>query len=140
MPHNKFVFRQRPLCVSSRPFARYYPSGRFRRQTRRWLNKVSKLKSEWLLSSIAVVQIKRIASKFRAASGCGLKESMQHLNSHYRDGGVANEVPDADLLHRSRQIVNVGSLAIDSGQYWPKLATFTDIGSEADIRAITLLT
>jgi hypothetical protein len=33
--------------------------------------------------------------------GCGLKGSMQHLNSHYRDEDVANELSNEDLLHRS---------------------------------------
>jgi len=37
-----------------------------------------------------------------SAMGCDLKGSLQPLNSHYRDGGVENEVSNKDLLHRSR--------------------------------------
>ena len=35
-----------------------------------------------------------------AAIGCDFNWSMQHLSSHYREGGDANEVPIEDLLHR----------------------------------------
>ena len=33
--------------------------------------------------------------------GCGLNGSMQHLHSHYRDGGDTNEVSNENILHRS---------------------------------------
>jgi hypothetical protein len=36
---------------------------------------------------------------------------MQHLNSHYREGGVAYEVANEKILHRNRQSLDVGSLA-----------------------------
>jgi glutamine synthetase len=35
---------------------------------------------------------------------------MQHLNSHNREGGDANEVPNEDLLHQHGQGTDVGSL------------------------------
>ncbi len=35
-----------------------------------------------------------------SAIDCDFNRSMQHLNSHYRDGGVVNEVSNQDLLHR----------------------------------------
>ena len=34
-----------------------------------------------------------------AALGCDLNRSMQHLDSHYREEDVENEVSDEDLLH-----------------------------------------
>jgi len=35
-----------------------------------------------------------------AALGCDFNRSMQHLDSHYREEDVENEVSDEDLLHR----------------------------------------
>ncbi len=43
--------------------------------------------------------------------GCDFNRSMQHLNSHRREGGDANEVPNEDLLHRRTKDSDVGSLA-----------------------------
>ena len=36
---------------------------------------------------------------------------MQHLVSNYREGGVADEVSDEDLLYRGRQGLDVGTVA-----------------------------
>ncbi len=36
---------------------------------------------------------------------------MQHLNSHYREGGVAYEAPNGKILHQDRQSRDVGSVA-----------------------------
>ena len=47
-----------------------------------------------------------------SAFGCGFSRSMQHLDSHCRGEDVAHEVPDGDPVHRSRQGVDVGTLAI----------------------------
>ena len=35
-----------------------------------------------------------------SAFDCDLNRSMQHLDSHYREEDVENEVSDEDLLHR----------------------------------------
>ena len=37
-----------------------------------------------------------------SALGCDFNQSMQHLNSHYREGGVAYEVPNEKIFQRSR--------------------------------------
>ena len=47
------------------------------------------------------------------APGCGFNRSMQHLISQYREEDVVDEKVSAkDLLHRSRQGADVGSLAV----------------------------
>jgi hypothetical protein len=35
-----------------------------------------------------------------AGNDCDINRSMQHLDSHYREEDVENEVSDEDLLHR----------------------------------------
>ena len=35
----------------------------------------------------------------RQVSGCDFNRSTQHLDSHYREEDVENDVSDADLLH-----------------------------------------
>jgi len=37
-----------------------------------------------------------------SALGCDFNRSMQHLNSHYRERGVAYEVPNEKILHSIR--------------------------------------
>jgi len=53
-----------------------------------------------------------------SAFGCDFNRSMQHLDSHYREGGVENEVSNEDLLHRSRQGIDVGSLGYPTRIYY----------------------
>ena len=46
-----------------------------------------------------------------SAVGCDLNRSMQHLNSKDTEEDVENEVQTEDLLHRSTESTDVGSLA-----------------------------
>ena len=55
----------------------------------------------FLMSDFAAADM-AVALLLTAALGCEFNGSMQHLNCSERDGGVANEVSDADLLHGSR--------------------------------------
>ena len=59
-----------------------------------------------------MVKRKRFAEwRFPANLCCRFNRSMQHLISKHREEDVENEVSDEDLLHRIRQINDVGSLA-----------------------------
>ena len=46
-----------------------------------------------------------------SAFDCGFNGSLQHLNSHYREGDVENETKTKDLLLRITEGIDVGSLA-----------------------------
>jgi hypothetical protein len=59
-----------------------------------------------MLASVFIHSIKHrryflFAKIVISAFGCEFNGSMQHLNSHNGEGGVANEVSNKDLLHRS---------------------------------------
>jgi len=49
-----------------------------------------------------------------SALGCRFNWSMQHLNSHYREEDIENEVLDEDLLRRNRQSMDVESLVFST--------------------------
>ena len=46
-----------------------------------------------------------------AGFGCDFNRSMQHLSSKFRAEDVVDEAEIEDLLHRDRQVIDVGSLA-----------------------------
>lgn len=58
--------------------------------------------------------------------GCDFNRSMQHLSFNYKAEDVVNEATTENLLHRDRQSIDVGPLAIrkvrTSSKYLKRLA------------------
>ncbi len=60
---------------------------------------------------LLLLELQKLGSGEWLLSGGDLNRSMQHLDSKYREEDVADEVQIEDLLQRSAEKLDVGSLA-----------------------------